>query len=46
MMQAIIQQPLLGNGSATDANTTIPQQQEDKTITRSGVFYAIHAEML
>jgi hypothetical protein len=44
--QAITQQLLLGNGSATDTNATIPQQQEDTTIMGNGVFYTVHAEML
>jgi hypothetical protein len=35
-----IQEPLLGTAPPTDMSATIPRQQ------RSGVFYAVRAEML
>jgi hypothetical protein len=44
--KATIQQLLLGKGSATDTNATIPEQQAETAIIGCGVFYTVRAEML
>jgi hypothetical protein len=46
MKQATMQKPLLGNGSATDTEAAVPQQQENTIKMGCGVFYMVGAEML